>query len=179
MVNKEKLEAVFKQDSFIDFKWINAKDIVVAQWVRFRCMFGCSSYGKSCTCPPNVPTIEECKKMISEYNDVAVFHMEKQLEKPEEIKSWIRDTTIKLLGLERDVFLSGYYKTFLISFGSCELCESCGVNRAECKNPKMARLGADAMGIDVFSTVKNIGYPIHVLKDHSEAMNRYAFLLIE
>ena len=179
MINKEELEAVFNQHAFTDFKWMNAKDIVVAQWVRFRCMFGCPSYGKNCTCPPNVPTIEECNKMISEYNDIAVFHIEKQLEKPEEIKSWIRDTTIKLVRLEKAVFILGYYKTLLISFGSCEMCEICSGNRTECKNPKMARPGADAIGIDVYSTVRNVGYPIYVLKDYSEAMNRYAFLLIK
>ena len=35
------------------------------------------------------------------------------------------------------------------------------------------------MAIDVFATVRKIGYPIEVLFDYSQAMNRYAFLLIE
>jgi hypothetical protein len=35
------------------------------------------------------------------------------------------------------------------------------------------------MAMDVFSTVKKIGYPIEVLADYDRAMNRYAFLLIE
>ncbi|MBV7276853.1 DUF2284 domain-containing protein [Clostridium sp. PL3] len=178
-MDKEKLEEFFNQYGFTDFKWVNTNDIIVAQWVRFRCVFGCPSYGKRCTCPPNVPNIEECKKMISEYKDIVVFHLEKQLEKPEDIKAWSRDTILKLLNLEKEIFLSGYYKTFLISFDSCKICESCIGNRIECRNPKMVRPGADAFGIDVYSTVRNIGYPIHVLKEYGEAMNRYAFLLIE
>jgi hypothetical protein len=44
---------------------------------------------------------------------------------------------------------------------------------------KMARAGADALAIDVYATVRSIGYPIQVLKDYTEIMNRYAFLLVE
>lgn len=179
MINKEELGAIFNQHGFTDFKWINTKDIVLAHWVRFRCMFGCPAYGKSCMCPPNVPSIEECKQVISEYNDVALFHFEKKLETPEERKAWSRETAVKMVDLEKTVFLAGYYKALLVSFRSCDLCESCSVNRIECNNPKMARPGADALGIDVYSTARNAGYPINVLKSPSEAMNRYAFLLIE
>jgi hypothetical protein len=35
------------------------------------------------------------------------------------------------------------------------------------------------MAMDVFSTVRQCGYPIEVLSDYSQPMNRYAFLLIE
>ena len=85
----------------------------------------------------------------------------------------------QLLKLEREVFLDGYYKTLLLSFTSCVLCESCTGNRTECRNPRLARPGPDSLGIDVYATVRSIGYPIQVLKDPTEPMNRYAFLLIE
>jgi hypothetical protein len=35
------------------------------------------------------------------------------------------------------------------------------------------------MAVDVFTTVRKYGLPIEVLKDYSQAMNRYAFLMIE
>jgi hypothetical protein len=35
------------------------------------------------------------------------------------------------------------------------------------------------MAVDVFSTVRKIGYPIEVLPDTDQTMNRYAFLMIE
>lgn len=117
--------------------------------------------------------------MISEYHDVAVFHFENQSETPEARKAWARDTAQKLLNLERAVFIDGYYKTLLLSFTGCALCESCIGSRSECKNPRLARPGADSLGIDVYATVRSIGYPIQVLKDPTEPMNRYAFLLIE
>jgi predicted metal-binding protein len=43
----------------------------------------------------------------------------------------------------------------------------------------IVRPGADALGIDVYATVRSIGYPIQVVKDHKDVTNRYAFMLIE
>jgi len=179
MLEKQQLEELFKKHGFDDFKWIKATDIIVSQWVRFRCLFGCPSYGKKGTCPPNVPSIEECREFISEYNDAVIFHFKKAVEKPEDRKPWSREVNLNLCKLEREVFLSGYYKTFLVAFDACGYCENCSGNRLGCKNPKTARPGADALGIDVYATVRSVGYPIQVLKDYNEAMNRYAFLLIE
>ncbi|MFH1219242.1 MAG: DUF2284 domain-containing protein [Candidatus Eisenbacteria bacterium] len=51
--------------------------------------------------------------------------------------------------------------------------------RGECRNPAAARPSPEAMAVDVFSTVRQWDYPIEVLTDYSQAMNRYAFLLIE
>ncbi len=178
-MERETLEKIFLSHGFNDFKWIHARHIRVAQWVRFRCMFGCPQYGKSGTCPPNVPSIDECRQMISEYVEAAVFHFEKSVEKPEDRKPWSRAVLPRLVELEREVFLSGYYKALLIPFEGCGVCDTCSVNRTECKNPRLARPGADALGIDVYATVRSVGYPIHVLKDYTETMNRYAFLLIE
>jgi len=179
MLEKEALETLFKRHGFHDFKWINARDIVVAQWVRYRCMFGCPNYGKSTACPPNVPSVDDCRRMMGEFDQAVIFHFEKELERPEDRKPWSREAVGKLIELERQVFLSGYYKTILIPFDSCGFCGECSGSREKCRNPKMARAGADALGIDVFATVRGVGYPIQVLKDYAETMNRYAFLLVE
>jgi predicted metal-binding protein len=51
--------------------------------------------------------------------------------------------------------------------------------REECKKPELARPAPEAMAVDVYATVRPYGFPINVLTDYSEAMNRYAFLMIE
>jgi hypothetical protein len=35
------------------------------------------------------------------------------------------------------------------------------------------------MGVDVYSTARKHDFPIQVLADYSQTVNRYAFLLIE
>jgi predicted metal-binding protein len=108
-VEKEILENLFAAHEFSDFKWISARNIVVAQWVRFRCLFGCPNYGKCGTCPPNVPSIDECRQMIGEYDHAAVFHFAKKLEKPKDRKPWSKDIISRLVKLEREVFISVNY----------------------------------------------------------------------
>ncbi|MDT8273655.1 MAG: DUF2284 domain-containing protein, partial [Desulfomonilia bacterium] len=47
---------------------VSPADVVVSQWVRFKCRFGCKGYGKHLSCPPYAPTVEETRKMVSEYD---------------------------------------------------------------------------------------------------------------
>jgi predicted metal-binding protein len=179
MVEKEALEGLFEEAGFTDFRWLDPKEIVVAQWVRMKCEFGCSNYGKNASCPPNTPTVQECERFLREYGHAVVFHLEKQVSDDEERREWSREVNGRLLNVERRVFLKGYQKAFMISMDSCKLCSECVESREECAHPKQARPGADALAIDVFSTARKLGYPIEVLTDKSQAMNRYAFLLVE
>ena len=69
--------------------------------------------------------------------------------------------------------------TFLLFIDPCELCKECSETRLECKNPASARPSPEGLAVDVFATVGALGFPIEVLKDYSQAMNRYSFLLLE
>jgi len=179
MSKRDNLEALFLKHGFDDFKWIDPKTIVVRQWVRLKCVFGCHEYGRIACCPPNTPTVEQCERFFSEYIEAVVFHFEKNLEKPEERHAWSRTVNKRLLKLEREVFLANNPKTFLLFMDSCSLCEECAGARVECKNKRLARPSPESMAVDVYSTVKQIGYPIEVLQDYSKTMNRYAIILIE
>ncbi len=179
MAKREELDGLFAQHGFTDYKWLKPKDVKTAQWVRLKCLFGCPNYGVKGSCPPNVPSIEACREIFSEYEEIAIFHFQKALKDPAERVPWGRELKDRLLKLEREVFLSGRYKAFLISFNACSECKECAGNREECHDKRSARPGADAMGIDVYATARGVGYPIQVLKDYGETMNRYAFLLVE
>ena len=179
MVNRAELETLFAKHGYTDFKWIQPKDIIVAQWVRMKCLFGCGNYGRNATCPPSVPSVSDCRRLFDEYSTAVILRFEKKVDKPEDRHAWSKGVNQELLKLERALFLSGYQKTFLLFMDSCSLCEDCSGVREECKNPKAARPSPESMAVDVFSTVKQYGYPIEVLSEYSQAMNRYAFLLIE
>ncbi len=179
MIDKKKLEAAFRKHGFKDFKWIDPKKIVVSHWVRMKCMFGCSGYGHTATCPPNVPAVEECAEFFREYKSAVVFHFARKVRKPEARHAWTLKLDLGLLKLEREVFLSGHEKAFLLFLDSCNLCPECVEARERCRKPRQARPTSDTMAVDVYSTVRALGYPIEVLSDYDRTMNRYAFLLIE
>jgi predicted metal-binding protein len=179
MLSKAVLENMFRNRGLADFRWIDPASIVVAEWVRMKCRFGCGEYGRKASCPPNVPSVPECRQLFQEYSSAVVFHFAKKFAQPEERHSWTREAGRKLLGLERDIFLSGHPKAFLLLLASCALCRTCTVERTTCKKPQLARPTPEAMAVDVFSTVRAVGYPIQVLSDYAQEINRYAFLLVE
>ena len=179
VTNRAQLETLFNRQGYTDFKWIDPKEIVVAQWVRMKCVFGCGEYGRNASCPPNVPSVSECRQFFSEYGSGVIFHFQKRVERPEDRHAWTKEVNQGLTGLEREVFLLGYQKTFLLPMDSCNLCAECAGVREECEQPRTARPTPESMGMDVYSTVRRQGYPIEVLKDYTQTMNRYAFLLIE
>lgn len=177
-MERKHLEKMFLSRGFRDFRWADPRSYVVAEWVRMKCRFGCPEYGRTASCPPAVPSVEDCRRFFRDYRQSAVFHFEKKVEDPQQRFSWTRDINKKLLQLERDVFLGGHEKAFLLFLDSCNLCRNCSGLRESCKLPKMARPTPEALAVDVFATVRRLGYPIQVLSDTSQAMNRYSFLLI-
>lgn len=179
MDTRERIESIIQKHGYTDFKWMDPAEVVVSQWVRMKCLYGCNEYGKTATCPPHAPSVSECEKFFREYDKAVVFRFEKEVKKPEDRFAWTREVNLKLSRLEKDVFCSGFEKAFLLFMDSCNICKSCPGEKQECKQPKTARPTPEALGVDVYSTVRKLGYPIQVLADYADTMNRYAFLLIE
>jgi predicted metal-binding protein len=176
---KKELERLFVDRGFTDFRWLDARDILVAEWVRMKCLFGCPDYGKNAACPPNTPPVEACERFFHEYRRVVVFHFAKTVDKPEDRHAWSRKINLELLKIENEVFKAGFVKAFLLPMDSCNYCLDCPGVRTACKDLKRARPSPDAMAMDVFATVRKIGYRVQVLADYGQEMNRYAFLLLD
>ena len=179
MTRRDQLEAMFRERGFADFRWIDPADIVVSEWVRMKCAYGCGGYGRKAACPPNVSSVAECRQFFREYTLAAVFHFPKAVDKAEDRHPWTKKMNQGLMERERAVFLAGNRKAFLLLMAPCSLCEKCVETRAECKHPMSSRPTPEGMAMDVFATVRKVGYPIEVLSDYSQTMNRYAFLMVE
>jgi len=176
---KRDLERLFVDRGFADFRWLDARDIVVAEWVRMKCLFGCPDYGKNAACPPNTPPVEACERFFREYRRAVVFHFAKTVDQPEDRHAWSRKINLELLKIEHEVFKAGFVKAFLLPMDSCNYCLDCAGLRKACKDLRRARPSPDAMAMDVFATVRKIGYRVEVLADYGQEMNRYAFLLLD
>jgi len=150
----------------VSAKVIPAKSIVTAPWVRLKCQFGCGGYGSSLCCPPHSPRPEETGKVIACYGRALLIHC----------KGNVRPSKL-IVKLEREIFLSGFYKALGFGAGPCRLCKEC--NLKECIRPDDARPSMEACGIDVFATARANGFPIEVVRDYSCEQNRYGVVLIE
>ena len=175
---RQALDAIFRKKGYTDYKWIDPRKIIVAQWVRLKCQFGCGEYGRGGACPPNTLPVTECERFFGEYRDAVVLHFEGIMDKPEDRHAWSRKINAKLLKLEREVFLAGYERTFLLFMDSCCFCKECTGDRRTCNEPRMARPAPEAMAVDVYATVRQFGFPLDVRTAYDQKMDRYAFLMV-
>lgn len=156
-------------------KLIDAKHIATGNWVRLKCQYGCSGYGKCLTCPPFSPKPEYTKKMISEYNKALILSYHS---KPGQERAQRRKMHKAVANLEREIFLDGYYKAFAMVAGPCRFCVPCDVEHS-CRFPEFARPAMEACGIDVYKTASNAGIKLEVVKSTKDISKYCCLILIE
>ena len=175
----KKIEGMARKQGFMDFKWVNPKQIITGQWVRMKCMYGCKSFGQRGCCPPEVPSVEDCRRFFDEYRWGLFLHFPIQHEKPEDRFPWGVEMTRKGHALEREVFLADFPKAYVFPPAPCRLCENCPGTKKDCYHPMMARPSLEAFGVDVYGTARKFGFSIHVVPDYDRAMDRFGLLLVE
>lgn len=177
-MDKQTVENTLIEHQIDDFKWIKADSIQVANWVRMKCTYGCRDFGKA-VCPPNTPSVEQCKDFISEYSNALIIRFKMQADKNSTTHPEAQNITKTMLSIERAIFLAGHHKTFMFNFDCCTLCKECVSSKELCKVPKNSRPSPEAFAIDVFGTVRQAGFPIEVVTNETQEVNRYALILVE
>ena len=164
--DKDAIIACCRQHQVVDQWFIEPAQVVTADWIRFKCQFGCDSYGASLCCPPHTPSAAATRRILDEYQVALLLSFAGE-----------EAATTALVALERDLFLLNYYKVISFAVGRCTRCDACSLNR--CSHPTQARPSMQACGIDVFGTLRSTGIAIDVVADKETPVRRYALLLIE
>ena len=150
----------------VDAKVVPADQVVVKNWVRWKCRFGCDAYGTSLMCPPHTPSPDDTRALLTEYAYALLFRAQP-------------DTPRRLaVDLERRIFLEGYPAALAFTSGSCKLCDQCNLHGGVCVRPLEARPSMESCGISVFDTAKNAGYAIEVLTSKDQSYLRFGLVLI-
>ena len=147
-------------------KVIDPAEVETAEWVRWKCQFGCGGYGTSLVCPPHTPTPAETRALLDGYTRGILF--ESPGGKMKEIAA----------ALERELFLAGHYKALGLGAGPCRLCDECAFDEG-CRHPREARPSMEACGIDVYATARKHGFPIDVVRTRDDPQHYYGLVLID
>jgi predicted metal-binding protein len=182
-----------------DIKPISTSIIVVADWVRLKCRYGCKGYGRHLCCPPYAPTPDETRRVLSEYRNAVLARFETE-PNPELLPGhthhamWGPVTKMHhtMFELERRAFLCGCYRAFAMGAMPCTLCETCVIeeklNRNEtvseldtlkCRHKDIMRPSVEACGIDVFKTLENAGFSSKVITDYSQKVELFGLVLLD
>jgi predicted metal-binding protein len=182
-----------------DLKLISAGLVVVGEWVRWKCRYGCRAYGKHFCCPPFAPRPEETRRMLSEYRYAVLARVQAQAELellPEHphraLWSSLELIHRTIFQLERAAFLQGYYRAFGMGALPCTLCPTCVAEEMRekgealgemdvlrCRHKDIMRPSLEACGIDVFQTLENAGYAPAVFKDYAHRLELFGLVLLE
>jgi predicted metal-binding protein len=145
---------------------IDPSTVETAEWVRWKCRYGCDGCGSSLMCPPHSPAPDQTRKMLDGYTCGVLF------EAP------FGEAKGIAVAVERTLFLEGFYKAFGLGAGPCELCPACAFEKG-CRHAEQARPAMEACGIDVFATVRRHGFTIDVVRGHSDRQHYFGLILVE
>jgi predicted metal-binding protein len=182
-----------------DLRLIPTEMIVVSDWVRLKCRYGCNNYGNHLGCPPFSPTPSETRSVLSAYRNAVLVRFEAKPDPKATVKHAGRalsNSVVKMqktvAELERAAFLAGYYKAFGMNAMPCALCDTCVIGEMQkkdqavfdldsvkCKNKETMRPSMEACGIDVFKTLQNAGFRPRVLKDCKEMVELFGLVLLD
>ena len=147
-------------------RMVRPADVETAEWVRWKCQFGCGGYATSLMCPPHSPTPEQTRRMLDGYRTAVLFESP-----PGKAKQIAAD-------LERRLFLDGHYKALGLGAGPCMLCDECDFE-GPCRHPHRARPSMEACGIDVYATARKHGFVINVVRTRRDPQHYFGLVLIE
>jgi len=147
-------------------KVINPSTVETADWVRWKCQFGCDCFGSSLVCPPHSPTPDQTRRMLDGYKRAILFEAP-----PGKVKEIA-------VALERTLFLDGHYKALGLGAGPCSLCPACAFEKG-CRHADRARPAMEACGIDVFATVRKHGFAIDVVRSRGDPQHYFGLVLVE
>ncbi len=159
-------------------KQIHPSSVITSPWVRWKCQFGCTGYGKGYCCPPDTPTPEQTREVIDSYQRAILFHKEAP-GTPDRGKRF-REYFEMLTDLEGEIFKDGYYKALALLAGPCTLCKECAKLKGDpCTFGDRARPSMEGCGIDVFQTARNNGFFIKTLSEKTDTQNVYCLMLVD
>jgi predicted metal-binding protein len=141
--------------------------ILSEAWVRAKCAYGCSQYGKRWSCPPHAMDQTGFEELLGCYSRALLVVGQPPL----------RDFQEKLLGLERDAFLAGFKKALVFSGGPCSWCEKCDDLR--CTFPEKRRPSLESCGCDVFALAESCGIPVAPLRNSDDFVQYVGLLLVD
>ncbi|OGX19069.1 MAG: hypothetical protein A3K83_06235 [Omnitrophica WOR_2 bacterium RBG_13_44_8b] len=121
------------------------------------------------TCPPYSPTPDETRKILNSFKKAILIHCQ----------SGSRvDISKVVIQIEKEAFLSGYYKALGMGAGPCRLCTECNL-KGDCRHREKARPSMESCGIDVYSTARSNGFTIDTLDSAKCRADYFGLVLIK
>ncbi len=122
----------------VEFEEVDPQNLKMDLRARWKCLFGCESYGKP-SCPPNVPDYDECRRFVRTYRKAVLFKF--RVASVEDVKR----AQEFMLEAEKSVRKPYALATFP---GGCVICDECS-GRCPKARPSLSALCIDAEQFEI------------------------------
>ena len=160
MLNRELLEAQMAELPLYAYTYLNPREILFSDRIRWICENECPMYGKSWACPPGVGSVEACQRdcwnyesclmiaTITEVNDIS------NIEETLATRFEHEDITNQVGDLMRKQGVQPY----ILSSEACAACERCAILDGEpCRNPERMHPCVESHGINLLPIIEEQG----------------------
>jgi len=160
-----------------------AGEVAVDERVRLKCLVPrCLRAGETPNCPPNAPDLDLVRRALARFSWAVLFKCDvgpledyapgrgKTKEEKRRVLSFHRASSEVVYALERQAYGDGYHLAMGFGGGSCKdyLCQGmiCQfLDSGRCRYPHRSRPSMEAMGIDVLSLIRKVGWEAYALLD--------------
>ena len=171
-----------------DAKVVPTEWISVDERVRLKCLVPrCLRAGETPNCPPNAPDLDLVRRAIGRFSWAILLKTDvgpieeyapgagKTKEEKRRTLSFHKASAEVVCELESEAYKDGYHLAMGFGGGSCKdyLCQGilCQyLDSGRCRFPHRARPAMEAVGIDVVSLARKVGWEIYALVDDLSAI---------
>ena len=153
MSYKETIESFIYDYPILEFHYLDRKDLIFSEKVRFLCEHECEHYGHSWACPPAIGSIESCIKKCENFPGFLLHHC--QVEDSLNFEACLKarkeheDLTLEL----RDRFRQEFGEVWLSLPAACSV-KPVPIRTLPCRHPDKRVATVESHGILLMQTVE-------------------------
>ena len=141
--------------------FIPVSEITFDAGLRMNCELNyCGQFGRTWVCPPNCGPIDECLAKATSYKHALIIQTITALEDSYDFEGMV-DAMIEfhhVLQRAVDELKHDITDMYVLSAGSCNLCERCAfLDNEPCRHPKLAHPSVESHGIFVAELAPKVG----------------------
>jgi len=152
MTNYNELENLAKESGFTHYARLNVSTLEFMKEIRDMCNpEKCRNYGKSWSCPPACPSLEEMREKVKDYKEGILVQTVGDLEDSLDWDS-IMETGAnhkENFGKMRKALNDNDLSIIAMGAGECKICETCTYPDNPCRYPDKKEVSMEASGLFV------------------------------
>lgn len=154
-MKKEKLEALFEELGYDEYKGLVPENIVITKDVFYQCERNtCGSFGKNHGCPPKAGTEEERMQRVMAYKNGYMLSMIVPIKTRKDMIASMEKVSQSTKALRKA--LQGE-KVLVLGAGACTVCKTCtAIEGLPCRFPDRIEYSMEGSGIDVVRMSMNL-----------------------